>query len=229
MQPCFFFLSDSRKENFDVVRAIDTASPLNVFGGDTQWENRDASDYVHVLAAKYGQPSAVDPTAGGMAIWKRDKLMNTCLDHIEVRDEAIPHCQPANHADFVYAFVNYEVDASKFLEVTSLSGTITYDALKKQLGARCGTIEAVIASLALASQIASGAISLNYAQANELYAHYLVSTQDADRVSRLYELLCYNLSHQLGDPSYSGSWPLAEPHGCTDPLPFGAATGSKCY
>lgn len=188
---------------------------------NTAWHNRSASDYVHVVATKYGQPSAIDPTPGGMAIWKRDKLMNTCIDRIEVKDEAIPHCHPTNHLDFVYASVNYDVAPSKFLEVTSLSGNITYDPNKKQLTARCGTIEAAIASLALATQIGEGHISLNYAQANELYPHYLVATQDPEQIARLYDLLCYNLRHQRGDPSPSGSWPLAQPHGCTDPLPSG--------
>lgn len=181
---------------------------------NTAWNNRAATDYVHILAVKYGQPSAMDPTPGGIAIWKRDKLMNTCLDRIEVRDEAIPHCHPVDHLDFVYAYINYSVAPSKTLEVLSLSGTLGYDALKKQLHARCGTIEAVIATLALATQIGEGSMSLNYAQANELFSHYVAASQDPNQMTRLYDLLCYNLKHQTGDPAPTGSWPLAAPHGC---------------
>jgi len=214
----FFFLNKSffgpTKENFG-------GFGINIGAPDIVWENQHASDYVDILALKYGQPSSLDQTVGGIAIWKRDRLMNTCLDRIEVKDEAIPHCHPTNHLDFVYGYVNYDVSPSKFVEVTSLSGTIGYDALKKQLWARCGTIESVIATLALATQVGEGDISLNYAQANELLPHYLMSTKDPERISRLYNLLCYNLRHQSGDPSPGGSWPLASPMGCTGPLPDG--------
>lgn len=187
---------------------------------NTAWQNKSASDYIHILAVKYGQPSAVDPTPGGIAIWKKDKLMNTCLERVEIRDEAVPHCHPTNHLDFVYAYVNYDVVPSKYLEVSSLSGSIGYDKLKKQLWARCGTIDAVVASLALATQIGEGHVTLNYAKVNELLPHYLEATQDVEQLSRLYDLLCYNLRHQLGDPSPSGSWPLASPKGCS--------AGAKC-
>lgn len=187
----------------------------------TQWHNKAAAEYIHVLATKYGQPSAVDPSVGGIAIWKKDKLMNTCLDRIEVRDEAIPHCHPANHTDYIYAYVNYEVAPSKTLEVMGISGTLSYDSLKKQLRARCGSIEACIATLTLATQVGEGSISLNYVQANDLYMHYLVSAQDPYQSLRLYDLLCYNLKHQRGDPIPQGSWPIASPHGCTGPVPLG--------
>lgn len=148
------------------------------------------------MAEKYGQPSAVDPTPGGIAIWKRDRLANTCLDRIEVRDEAIPHCVPTNHLDFVYAFVNYEIAPSKFADVTGLSSTIGYDYAKKQLWARCGTIDAAIATLALATQIGEGAIALNYALSNHLYSQYLNSSENAEDATRMYDLLCYNVKHQ---------------------------------
>lgn len=151
--------------------------------------------------------------------------MNTCLDRIEVRDEAIPHCHPGNHLDFVSVYVTYDVAPSKMLEVTSLSGTISYDPLKKQLRARCGSVETAIATLTLATQVGEGTISLNYVQANDLFNHYLTSTQNPEQCSRLQDLLCYNLKHQRGDPSPDGSWPLANPMGCTGPMPNGALGG----
>ena len=162
----------------------------------TAWQNKSASDYVHILASKYGQPSAVDPTPNGMAIWKSDKLMNTCLDRIEVRDEIIPHSIPNNHFDYVYAWINYSVSPQKYMDVMNLSETIGYDASKKQVWARCNTIEAAIATLALVTQIGEDHINLNYAKTNDLYSHYLIATEDSEQFSRLYDLLCYNLRHQ---------------------------------
>jgi hypothetical protein len=161
----------------------------------TDWQNRSAADYIHILATLYGQPSAVDPTLGGLAIWKRELLQNTCLDRLEVRDEAIPHCVPANHLDFVYVFVKYELTPSKRTEVLSLTRNVGYDQAQKLLWARCGTVHGAIATLALVTQIGNGSINLNYALANELLAHYLVASQIVDQSDQLYDLLCFNVRH----------------------------------
>lgn len=177
--------------------------------GPLTWLNKDAANYVKVLIDTYGLPSSVDPTAGGIVIWKKDKLLNTCFDRLEVRDESIPHVYPMPHNDYVYTFVNYDVNPSKFLDVSSISGSISYDPLKKQLRARCGSIEANVATLALATQIGAGHLSLNYVQSNELYPQYIIASQDEEQYHHLYDLLCYNLKHQQGNPHSDGYWPLA--------------------
>jgi hypothetical protein len=89
----------------------------------TQWENQGAADYIHIAAAKFGQPSSLDPTVGGMAIWRDEFLRNSCLSRVEVRDEAIPHCVTGcvNHVDFVRVYINYELIPSRFMEVSSLT------------------------------------------------------------------------------------------------------------
>lgn len=204
----------------------DNEPKIEGFGGATpqlQWYNKDASDYVHVVMRRYGMPSSVDPTAGGIAIWKKDKLMNTPFDRLEVKDESIPHLYPMRHNDFVYTFVNYDVSPSKFIEVTSLSGSIVYDPLKKLLRARCGTLEANVATLALATQIGEGHISLNYAQANELYPQYILGAQDPEQYNRLHDLLAYNLKHQSGTPTSDGYWAPAT-GGTNHPSPYNLHT-----
>lgn len=173
------------------------------------WHNEDAANYVKVLMNTYGIPSSVDSTPGGIVIWKKDRLLNTPFDRLEVRDESIPHVYPFPHNDFTYTYVNYDVAPSKFLEVTSLSGSITYDPLKKQLRARCGSIGANVATLALASQVGEGHLSLSYVQNNELYPAYILASQDPEQYLRLHELLAYNLKHQQGNPSSDGYFPLA--------------------
>lgn len=161
----------------------------------TDWRNRSAADYIHVLATFYGQPSAVDPTPGGIAIWKRDFLQNTCLERLEIKDEAIPHCMPANHLDFVYVYVKYDLTLSRRIEAMSLTKNIGYDASQNLLWARCGTVQGAIATLALVTQIGNGSINLNYALANELLQHYLTASQSIDQSGQLYDLLCFNVKH----------------------------------
>ncbi len=149
------------------------------------------------MASFYGQPSAVDPTPGGIAIWKRNFLQNTCLERLEIKDESIPHCMPTNHLDFVYVYVKYELITSRRIEVMGLSKNVGYDAEKQLLWARCGTVQAAIALLALVTQIGNGSINLNFALANELLEHYLVASQDPNQSNQLYDLLCYNVKHPL--------------------------------
>ncbi len=194
----------------DIEEGIEGFSIETGVAPKLEWYNKDAGDYVYVVMRRYGAPSAVDPTAGGIAIWKKDKLMNTPFDRIEIKDESIPHAYPSSHNDFVYMHVNYDIMPSKYMEVTSLSGGITYDPLNKMLRMRCGTLEACIATLALATQIGEGHISLNYAQANELFAQYIIGSQNPEQYIRLHDLLAYNLKHQSGSPTtLEGSWPPA--------------------
>jgi hypothetical protein len=165
----------------------------------TKWTNQKASNYVHIAASQFGQPSFFDPSVGGMAIWKGEFLKNTCLDRIEIRDEAVPHCitDCINHVDYVYVYINYTLIPSRFVEASALSKSLGYDAQKQQLWARCGTIEGAVAVLALATQIGNGSINLNYARTNDLLNHYLIASQDGDQAQQLSDLLCFNVKHQL--------------------------------
>lgn len=210
---------------------FESSSPANIenFSMDKgvapqlQWINKDAQDYMYVVMRRYGAPSAVDPTAGGIAIWKKDKLMNTPFDRIEVKDESIVQLFPMRHNAYVYVYVNYDVMPSKYVEVTSLSGSIVYDPMKKLLRSRCGTLESCVGVLALATQIGEGHISLNYAQANELIPQYILGSQNPDQYNRLHDLLAYNLKHQSGDPTSDGYWPPASA-GTNHPSPYNLHT-----
>lgn len=181
------------------------------------WTHRPAADYLPMLIAKYGQPSSVDPSPGGMIVWKKERLMNTCFDRIELKDEAIPQCKPVDHLGFVYFFVNYDVAPSRYLEVSSLSGVISYDKNTKMLRARGGSAESAIATLALATHIGEGHVSLAYVQANEMFKQWILDIKNPGKVDQMYDLLCFNLKHQKGNPGMEGAWPLAFPEGCTTP------------
>jgi hypothetical protein len=154
----------------------------------TGWANRAAFEYVSILALRFGYPSAVDPSRGGLAIWKSNKLANTCLSRIEVRDEPM-------ELNFVYVFVVIPpAVVNRISSVMSLSPTLGYDQIKRELWARNDTVEGAIATLALASHIGNGSVSLNYANANDLLLEYVIAASDPYQMSRMYDLLCYNLS-----------------------------------
>ena len=178
------------------------------------WEHTDAVQQLDLLTTKYGPPSHFSPAKGGMAVWDQDKLEATCFARIEVMDESVPHCAPAPHRDFLYTHVNYEVPDDKVLDVVSLSGSVAYDPLKKMLRARCGSEEANIATLYLATKIASGATTLAEVQAGQLYTQAILSTPSPQSVQYYLDELCSALQNQPGDPRWSGVFRRAFPDGC---------------
>jgi hypothetical protein len=164
---------------------------------------------------KYGEPSNVDYSRGGSAVWKLDRLVGTIFTKIELKDENVPHCTPISHGDYIYAYINYDVSPSKFLDINSITGNIAYDQLKKELRARGSSIEEILVSLAIATQIGEGQLSLQYIQANGLYKQWIFETNNPEKVDQLYNLISYNLKHQHGDPRPQGFSELAEPLGCS--------------
>ena len=183
---------------------------------DMTWEHKDAAKSVAMLCKKYGVPKVLEKKKGGVAIWTADQLTHTCFVRIEVLDEQIPHCKPAKHVDNIYHYINYDVSPEKYLDVMSLSGSVAYDPLKKWLRARCASEKANIATLAMATQIGEGNVTLKFVQAEGLYKTWILSTKKAGIVKTLYALLCFNIKHQRGNPRSDGYWPLAFPEGCAN-------------
>ena len=178
------------------------------------WENSDAAAYLHTAVSKWGKPAHLSRKKGGYAIWNKEQLKNTCFDLIELKDESVPHCVPLPHRDFLYTYINYEVSPDLFKDVLSLSGSVSYDPLKKLIRARCGSQEANIATLYLATEIASGNQTIEDIHNNKLYKETILSTQNPKNVENLYKKLCDNVKNQSGDPGFTGYWPAAFSEGC---------------
>ena len=189
---------------------------INLYNNYIKWENKDAIKQYKLLTRKYGNPSNKDLSKGGIAIWKKEKLLDTCFEYIEILDESIAHCVPSPHRDFLYTYVKYEIPDDKVLDVISLSGSVAYDPLKKTLRARCATEEANIATLYLALAIGNSIISLDEVQKNKLYGKTIKSTIDSQNVQIYYDKICEYLENQPGNPEWTGYFPLAFPEGCCD-------------
>ena len=179
-----------------------------------RWKHKDAIEQYHIITKKYGSPSNKDLSKGGIAIWREDKLKDTCFNIIALLDESVPHCVPKPHRDFLYTSVKYEIPDSKVPEVTSLSGSVAYDPLKKLLRARCGSEAAIIATLYLAVSIGNSRISLKKVQKEKLYGKTISSTVNPQNVEIYYNRLCKYLKDQPGNPEWTGFYPLAFPEGC---------------
>jgi hypothetical protein len=115
------------------------------------------------LYEELGPPSILDPRSGGLAIWYKRDLDHSptgkCFEEIMIRDEQIPHGNPANHTDFLYTQYKLCVPEDLVEDIRSLSTSVVYDPLKCWIRARCHFLGANVATLFLAKKIATREIS----------------------------------------------------------------------
>jgi hypothetical protein len=133
------------------------------------------------ITAKFGAPTALDSTAGGVAIWKCEALRDGRMDQgiwhrIEMRDELVEHKSPAPHFDFLYTEFPLVIPPERVTEILALSKSVTYDPLKYVLTARCHFMEANVATTWLAMQIATGRMTLAPGERAKAYSDAIMGT-----------------------------------------------------
>lgn len=116
-----------------------------------------------------GQPLYTVNKPYGVALWKGNNLFS----HHLIMDEEVAHCQPARHTDFFYSFVKFYVPPQHRENVLSISGSIAYDGLKKELRARCASLEANIATLFLGMNVAMDMMNIKDVKQQGLYGAYI--------------------------------------------------------
>lgn len=158
------------------------------------WKHKVPKQALDELVARLGPPSYVVSQPGGVAVWNSENLENTCFEAVELRDEYISHSKPKKHYDYLYTYVKFEIPQEKVYDILKLSESISYDALKHLLRARCATLEANNATLYLATEIARGRVSIKNVIANDLYKKELNASKSKERAREHYRRLCNNVS-----------------------------------
>jgi len=159
----------------NLVKAIDqsvyaTHNKLNL-----EWKHGPPQASANILYDVLGKPNRMSPEAGGVVIWENvDPFFRQAnvfpgkslqvYSKIMIKDEQIPHLVPGPHTDSMYAFMYMDIPSDKVNDVLSLTESIGYDTMKKEIYARCHFMAANIVSLYLAKQIANGHKSLAHAQ-----------------------------------------------------------------
>lgn len=99
----------------------------------------------------YGPPDYMLNDKDGFFCWKN--VEEGIFKKIELKDELIEHKEPEPHCDFLYLTVNIYIPEDQICNILKLSKSIIYDNLKKELTVRCGSMEAIIATLHLVLEI----------------------------------------------------------------------------
>ena len=183
-----------------------------------QWNNQYAIKEYKRMESLLGTPSTVSPNPEGIAIWSRSDLEGkqlfgtpVCFNEIIIRDEEIKHLCPREHRDFLYSTVIIAVEPRQVPMLYAISGSVSYDALKNSVSARCASIEANIATLKLATDLLLGN-NVEYRDQNikyhdlesvhtsGAYGSLIGATKDEAFAKNLYAELCANVS-KLSSPN----------------------------
>ena len=184
----------------------DTVQEYSEEVNQLKWSHSSPKQLYHELVRDYGNPDSLAMQEGGIAIWQKslqgrsDKLTNlpNIYHKIEIKDEEIEHACPSKHIDFVYSYIKIPILPSQLGDVLSLSGSVNYDMLKQELSARCGSLEANIATLYLCSHVILHHIDKQYMsilqiQHNHEYKKHINSTINHENVKKMYKKLSDNL------------------------------------
>jgi cytidyltransferase-like protein len=115
----------------------------------SKWDHKEPVLYAEFLAQTFGEP---DEHTDEQCVWHN----KDGFKRIVVRDEYILHGSPAPHYDFVYCYIDLEVDENLSDELANCSGSILIDHLKNEVGARCGSLTANATTLNFVLDVTAG-------------------------------------------------------------------------
>ena len=116
------------RQLINLIEEADTPSYDN-------WDHEEAVSYSQYLEKHFGSP---DEFTNEQAVWHNIDGFK----RVVCKDEYILHGSPAPHYDFVYSYIDLEVDEDMSDELAKCSGSILIDHLKNEVGARCGSLTA---------------------------------------------------------------------------------------
>jgi hypothetical protein len=129
------------------------------------------------LVAEFGEPTVVNYSAGGMAIWTAQKLKLNSSYHfikrIELIDEQIYNSFPQPHIGFMLVTVSLPIPMSQLGNVLSMSGDIKYDPVTQELTVRAMSLNYALACMALIALYTTNEISWYSLQGDNLLRKYL--------------------------------------------------------
>jgi cytidyltransferase-like protein len=115
----------------------------------SKWDHKEPVLYAQFLAQTFGEP---DEHTNEQCVWHN----KDGFKRIVVRDEYILHGSPAPHYDFVYCYIDLDVDENLSDELANCSGSILIDHLKNEVGARCGSLTANATTLNFVLDVTAG-------------------------------------------------------------------------
>jgi len=149
----------------------------------SNFEHRLPKDRYPDVVNEFGKPTQIINQTGGLIKWSNKDY----FEEIVLKDESIEHMKPAPHCDFLYATINVYIPEDIVPIVMSLSKSVYYDNLKKELTARCHFMGANVSTLLLAMNIANDSANVNMYK--NKYKDTIMSTSNPTTYKELYDEL----------------------------------------
>lgn len=181
--------------------------PAETFGDGTVyvfWTHPQPSEELSRVISEFGTPGILDTSPGGMGRWSGDLLRGTPFTEIVLKDEAIPHCCPAPHLDYLYGSVCVDIPSDVQSAMLDVSKSVWYDRLTHTLTARCHFMGAVVATLLLVTRMALGVVG-----SGSTYGGLIMGSKDPATYMTMFNELAHNVN-VLGCPAY----PLCDTVSC---------------
>lgn len=138
------------------------------------WSNRLPKERYIDIVKEFGEPDWIVNKPGGEAVW----LNRAFYTRIVLRDESVQHLVPKPHYDFLYGTIGgIALPREGIDEIFQISESLSYDALKKELTARCHAMGPVVATLLVAVDTALDD-DLTLAEAKQAYPKMVADTAD---------------------------------------------------
>ena len=196
-----------------------------------EWKNKIAIDRLKEFVNKFGDPNIYDLKPNGLAIWTREQLDNftfygnkNVYEEIMIKDEAIEHKCPESHIDNIYVSIIVPITANDFNNIQRISGSLSYDPLKKKLTARSDSINSSFAILYSAIRILTKDDSKSLGIQNEYIYNHRSFTNPNTNINALnnsYRLFSEKLKKHNDEltifTDYSDFWPSAFSSTCGAP------------
>ncbi len=115
----------------------------------SKWDHTEPAAYSKHLEKTFGKP---DELTDEQSVWHNIDGFK----RVVCRDEFILHGSPAPHYDFVYSYIDLEIDEDLSDELAKCSGSILIDHLKNEVGARCGSLTANAVTLNFCLDVVAG-------------------------------------------------------------------------
>ena len=146
-----------------------------------RWKIEPMKEY-YKISKRFGNPSFVNPSSGGVALWKQFGKESPFV-RIMIVDEKKPHKKPAPHYDFIYATIKYHIDPKKMMDVRAISDSIMYDRLKEELTVGCRTLEANMATMVMVDLVHKDIITKSHVADGLTYKRYINKSRDTAAIN----------------------------------------------
>jgi len=163
-----------------------------------QWENKLAEQRVYETIDILNQnPDIYDPATGGRAIWIAPPMLfnpgKSLYSDIVIKDVAYYHEKTADHLDFYFMSLNYNIKPDKIANLNKITGSAYYYPVGELLYAGCHFPSASIITFAIIKEYNEDKISLE--DARESYNNRIKQASDE-----------YNKSATSGDIHLPKNW-----------------------